>query len=336
MYRVLEVFFRHPFRVLLMFIMAPAIAIGITYFVAPHTYQAAASLWAYERYTVITAYGTDSNLYVTPAQTQATALTELLHSRSFVLSVVTGINIAPTLNISSSAASNPQTRGDDIFADISKNAVVTPLDYSLYTITYTNTDSRVAQQVVAAIVKQFGIQGVQFTYAQAQRLLQVYQSQLGQARQQANSAVLAEQQYLSGHPELTRPGISPLNDPQYAALDQQRLQDQYSVQSIQTSVGTLNQEINAQGTNSVSLFKEIDPPLVPGLPLSRTKQFLVDGGIGLAIGLIACIVYMLIMVRRDRAIYISRDLEKFAAMPVLMQLPHLKSAEVGLFLELSS
>src|SRR5579863_3755308 len=93
MYRVLEVFFRHPFRVLLMFILAPAIAVAITYFATPHSYEASASLWAYERYTVITSYGTDSNLYVTPAQTQATALTELLHSRSFILSVVNGINI---------------------------------------------------------------------------------------------------------------------------------------------------------------------------------------------------------------------------------------------------
>lgn len=336
MRRVLEAFFRHPFWLLMILVLPPLISVGVAYFVVPHSYEATARMWAYQRYTTITASGVDSNLYATPAQTQAIALTELLNSRSFALSVAKGTDIASTLQLSASALSNPQTLGDDIFADLSKNVVVTPLDYSLYTITYTNTDPQVAQQIVAGVVKQFSTQGIAFTFGQAQRLVQIYQAQLIQAKNQANRAVATEQQYLLAHPELTKPGVSPLNDPQYAALDQQRLQDQYSVQNLQTTISTINEEVNAQGTGAGSFFKELDSPLVPGLPLSRTKKFLVVGGIGAGVGLAACILCILIMVRRDRAIYIPRDMGKLTTVPVVMQLPQLPSATVQLLKESSS
>jgi len=336
MRRVLEAFFRHPFWLLMILVLPPLISVGVAYFVVPHSYEATARIWAYQRYTTITASGVDSNLYATPAQTQAIALTELLNSRSFTLSVTKGIDIAPSLNLSTSALSNPQTTDDSIFANLSKYVVVTPLDYSLYTITYTSTDPQVAQQVVAGVVKQFSTQGIAFTFGQAQRLVQIYQTQLIQAKDQANRAVASEQQYLLAHPELTKPGVSPLNDPQYAALDQQRLQDQYSVQNLQTTISTINEEVNAQGTGSGSFFKELDSPLVPGIPLSRTKQFLVVGGVGAAVGLVACILCILIMVRRDRAIYIPRDVGKLTTVPVVMQLPQLPSRTVQLLKESSS
>lgn len=336
MQRVLEAFFRHPFWLLMILIFPPLVSVGVAYFVVPHSYEATARMWAYQRYTTITATGVDSNLYATPAQTQATALTELLNSRSFALSATKGVDIAPTLGLSASARSNPQTLGDDIFADISKNVVVTPLDYSLYTISYTNENPEVAQQVVAGVVKQFSTQGIAFTFGQAQRLVQIYQAQLAQAKIQANQAVATEQQYLLAHPELTKPGVSPLNDPQYAALDQQRLQDQYSVQNLQTTISTINEEVNAQGTGAGSFFKELDSPLVPGLPLSRSKKFLVVGGIGAGVGLVACVLCLLIMVRRDRAVYIPRDIGKFSTAPVVMQLPQLPSGVVQMLKEPSS
>lgn len=336
MQRVLEVFFRHPFWLLLMLVLPPVISVGVAYFVIPHTYQATARIWAYERYATITAAGVDSNLYATPAQTQATALTELLNSRSFDLSVVQDVDIAPSLGLSQSALSNPQTRGDDIYADISKNVVVTALDYSLYTITYTNIDPQVAQQVVAGVIKQFSTEGISFTFGQVQRLLQIYEAQLVQAKDRANQAIANEQQYLLAHPELTKLGNSPLNDPQYEALDQQRSQDQNSVQNLQTTISTINEEVNAQGANAGSFFKELDRPLVPGLPSSRTKKFLEVGGIAAAIGLVACTLCILIMVRRDRAVYAPRDLVKLSTVPVVMQLPRLSSGTVKLLKEPSS
>ncbi|HEU5383088.1 MAG TPA: hypothetical protein VFV38_47415 [Ktedonobacteraceae bacterium] len=336
MHRVLEAIFRHPFRLLIMLVLPPLIGVAIAYVFIPRSYQAISGLWAFERFGVITATGLDSNAYATPAETQATALTELLNSRSFVLSVVNGIDILPTLHLSNDVASDPQKRDDAIFAEISKNVTVTPVDYNLYTISYKNSDPQIAQKIVASVINQFSLQGIQFTYAQAQRLLQVYEQQLLQAKNQATQAVTAEQQYLHDHPDLTKPGISPLNDPAYASLEQQRLQAQSSVQNLETSLSILNQEISVQGTSSGSFFKELDSPLTPNKPQTRTRQFLVGGGVGLGVGLLACIIVLLVMVRRDRAIYIPRDIDKLADVPVVMELPHLPARSMQRLVERSA
>lgn len=336
MYRWLETVFRYPLRLLAILIVLPLIGVGVAYFITPHTYQAAARLWAYQRFGVITTTGTDSNLYETPAQTQATALTELLNSRSFALSVTRGIDIAPTLQLSSSVLSDPQKLDDAIAANISKNVIVTPLDYSLYTVTYISTSAVVAQQVVVAVVTQFNSQGIQYAYGNAQRLLQIYQGQLIQAKQAAAQALEAEQTYKSQHPELNRPGVAPDNDPQYAALDAQRQQAQTDVQNIENNITGLTMQISAEGTNMESFFKELDVPMVPNQPQSRTKQFLTGGGVGLGVGILACLIFLLILVRRDRAIYIPRDLEKLADLAVVMEIPQLPARTVERLAEQSA
>jgi len=323
MYRLLETIFRYPLRLLTILVLLPVIGVGIAYFVFPHTYEAAARLWAYQRFGVITSTGTDTNLYETPAQTQAIALSELLNTRSFALSVAHGIDIAPTLQLSSDVLSNPQKLDDAVFANISKNVLVTPLEYSLYTITYISTSAVVAQEIVASVVNQFSTQGIQYAYGDAQRLLQIYQGQLVQTKQAAAQALDAEQAYLQAHPELRRPGIAPLNDPQYAALDAQRQQAQADEKNVETNITSLTQQLSAEGTNLESFFKELDNPLVPIQPQSRTKQFLTAGGVGLGVGIIACLVFLLILVRRDRAVYIPRDLENLVDFPIVMEIPQL-------------
>lgn len=336
MNRTLEAFFRHPMRLLILIILPPLLGVGLTYFLIPRTYQAESSLWAYQPFGQITPNGVVSDQFATPAQTQATALTELLNSRSFVLSVVNGINITPTLSLGSDVLSDPQKRDNAIFAEISKNVVVTPLDYNLYTITYKNRSPQIAQQIVASVVTQFTVQGTQFVYGQAQHLLTIYQGQLLQAKNAAAKALGAEQQYLAQHPELTKPGISPLNDPQYSSLDQQRLQTQAAEQNLETSIDLLNQEISLKGTSAGSLFKEMDVPFVPNQPQSRSKQFLVGGGIGAGVGLLLCLILLIVMVRRDRAVYIPRDIDKLANLPVVLELPHMSAKTMTLLTERSA
>ena len=323
MYRWLETIFQYPWRLLATLILLPIIGVGIAYFTVPHTYQATARLWAYLRFGVITATPTDNTLNETPAQTQSIALTELLDTRSFALRVARGIPIAPTLELSSDVLADPQKLDDAIFANISRNVVVTPLDYNLYTITYRSTSAAVAQQIVASVVNQFSLQGIQYADGNTQRLLQIYQGQLARAKQAAAQALEDERTYLGQHPELSKPGASPVNDPQYAALEAQRQSAQADVQNAENNITSITRQINAEGTNLEGFFKELDSPLVPDQPQSRTKQFLTAGGIGLGVGILACLVFLLILMRRDRAVYLSRDLEKLADLPIVMEIPQL-------------
>lgn len=327
MRRTLEAFFRHPWQLLALLIVLPVAGVAVTYFMVPRIYQASASLWALQRYYVVGPDGPDIDLSSSPAQTQVATLNELLQTRDFDLSVAKGIDLAPTLGLSSSVTSDPQQLQNALFGEISKHVLVTGAAYNLYTISYTNRDTQIAQQVVASVIANFGSQSLKLSVVEGQNLLTRYQSQLVSAQQDLDKAALAEQQYIHAHPGLSTNQLA--GDPQYVLLDAQRSQAQTNVQNIQTTINTIKQSISLTGTDAKTFFQVIDPPRTLAA-LSRTKSFLVGGGIGLGVALLAWIIYLVIVVRRDRGAYSSKDLQSLAPFPVIMQLPVLTPEAVSL------
>jgi hypothetical protein len=322
--RVLEAIFRHPMRLLLMLVFPILVSQGIAY-ILPRSYQSSASLWALRRYEIIGATGPETDLQSTPAATQVAALSELLQSRDFSLAVAKSSDVESMLNLSS-ISSNRQLIDDALSQEVSQHVVVTARGYNLYEISYSNRNPHVAYQVVAAVIHEFQLQGQGFSVVEGERLLQGYQSQLTQAKSAADVDAKAESQYLVSHPELTKLGASPTNDPQYALLDAKRLQSQSVLQTIQSNIATLKQEIATQSTGNDTFFKTLDEPLQPDLAASRSKTLLVAGGAGAGIALLACIVYILVLVRRDRTLYTTQDLQKVTGYPIIMQLPQLSLA----------
>lgn len=327
MRRTLEAIFRHPLQLLTLIVLLPIIGVAVAYFMVPRTYQSTASLWALQRYFVIGSTGAESDLLSTPAQTQANALTELLQTHSFVDSVVKGSNLAPTLNLGAGVLNNPPQLEEDIFNEISKHVVVTPSAYDLFNISYANRNPQVARQIVASVITNYGTQGLDLSVAEGQNLLGGYQTQLANAQKELNNAVTAETQYGHAHPSLTPNQLT--SDPQYALLDAQRVQAQAKVQNIQNTINTIQQSISTQGTQAGTLFQVIDSPLLPYLPVSRTKDYLIGGVIGLAVALLGCVIYLVIVVRRDRGVYSASDLQGLVEVPIIMQLPRLTTACVS-------
>lgn len=299
------------------------------YVAIPKKYQSTASLWALQRYQVIGATGTESNLAATPATTQATALTELLQTRSFVLTVVQGIDLVPTLGLSNSVISDPQQLQDAIFSEISKNVVVTAQDYNLYKLTYENRDAHVAQQILQSVIAHYRTQSQAFSVAEGKNLLASYQSDLHQAQQNDNAAVAAETQYLASHPKLDP--ATAASDPQYAQLDAIRQNAEINVKNIQASIDGLQQSLRLLSNGENTLYSIIDQPQLASRPLSRLKDYLIGGGGGVGVALLASVLFLVILVRRDRTIYSAYDLgEESIDVPVVMQIPHLKPALVSL------
>src|SRR5256885_4691693 len=109
--RTIEAIFRHPILLLVLLIVPTAISLVVAYLL-PRSYQSSASLWALRRYEIIGATGPESNLLATPSETQVAALTELLQSRVFALSVAKSTNLVSTLKLSQSVLSNPQLLDD--------------------------------------------------------------------------------------------------------------------------------------------------------------------------------------------------------------------------------
>ncbi|MEO8973075.1 MAG: hypothetical protein ABI406_15930 [Ktedonobacteraceae bacterium] len=327
--RVLESVFRRPLQFLLLLLMLPPLGVAVAYIVFPRTYPATATLWAFHRYEVIGLSGPETDPNSTPAETQATALTELLQTRVFALSIAKATDLPSTLSVATQA--NSQLQDNALFTEISQHVAVAADGYNLFVITYINTNAVIAQQVVQSTIQNFAVESEGFTSVEAKILLEGDQTQLVNAKNVAAQAVAAEANYIAAHSNLTQSEL--LTDPQYTLLHAQSQQAQATVANIQASIDTINQEINAQGNSSANLFKVLDAPAIPYVPVSRTKDYLTGGGVGLGVALLAFILYVIISSRRDRTIHSPLDLQQIIALPIVMQIPQLNDTSVSLLVE---
>lgn len=97
----------------------------------------------------------------------------------------------------------------------------------------------------------------------------------------------------------------------------------------------------SQGTASSSnttgvYFNVLDAPALPTKPDSLTKRLLGGGGVALALAILVATLYVVILARRDHAVYNSQDAQKVAGLPIIMQLPTLSPAAVSLSTGLGS
>ncbi len=322
MRRTLEALFRRLGRIVALLVLLPIIGFTIGYLL-PHTYQAQASLWANKRYEVIGSTGTESDLLATEAETQATALNELLQTRTFDLAVANQTGLKDTL--SPSVRSDPNARDDALVQAINDRVLVQAQGTHLFTITYTNTDWHIAQQVVAAVINSYGQQSQGLSVVEGQNLLEAYQGQLPQAQKDASTAAHAEQQYINQHP--TENAADLANDPEYSLLHAQTQQAQSILANLQTQIATIKQEIGLQSGGADALFRVIDQPTVKGV--SRAKTLLMAAGGGLGFALLAVAIYLALLVRRDRALYTPAEVQRATEMRVLLQLPALPASTMS-------
>jgi capsular polysaccharide biosynthesis protein len=313
MTKVIEILFRNKGK-LLALLLLPILVSGVVVFFLPRTYQATARLWALHRYAVVSATGIESDLQSTEAMTQATALNEFLQTRSFDLAVAKDTDLAKHVGV---PQSDTQDLQDALYAEISTHVVVTPSSQYLFTITYSNADPLVAMQVVKAVITNFSTASTAYATKEGAQLLSSYQVQLTVAQQQADSATQKVADYLQAH-NLTL--ATAQSDPQYQALSAQATQALTALGTVKTTINTINQQLASLET---SLYKTVDAPTLPTKPEARTKSLLLGGGVGLAIGLLGCIGYLLILVRLDQSIYSTADLPAITDYPVLIQIPRL-------------
>ncbi len=322
MNRLLEVIFSRLKRLLFLLVLLPLIGLAVAFFL-PRSFQVKATIWALQPFQIVgqtaIAGGVSSTAGpTTPAGTQVAALTELLQTKSFALAVAKKTSIQSTLHVS-----DPNDADDMVFQEISSHVKVTTQGDDTFIISYTSTDSYIAQQVVTSVIQNYAIQGQALIISLGQKSIASYQPQLVDAQNQVQQTTQAEANFLQSHA-----GATLANDPQYAQLDAQRIQAQTQLQNIQTSVDNIKSQISVASTGPDSLFKVIDAPTMPTKPVSRTLPLLIGAGVGLSVALLASLLYIIILVRRDNAIYTISDLKNISTLPVSMQLPHLEPQTV--------
>lgn len=315
MQRVLEIVFSRWIQLLALFSVPIVIAAGIV-MTQPRQYEASTTLLAQRRYSVVGATGLEQDLSATPASTQTTAITEILQTKSFDMSVAKDANLANSYPASVRAHTDQLESA--IFDDLSTHVVATAVGYQVVSITYENRSGAVAQAVVAAVVKEYGVFAAQFALGESQQLLLIYQSELQQAKDASGKATDAVANYLRTHP-----AASTSRDPFLAELEANASNAQQTVASIQNQIDSINNTVATLGVDTNTLFKVVDKPTASDQPVSRTKILLTGGAIGLAVGILFCILFVVVVLRRDRSIYSVTDLQKITEAPILMQIPQL-------------
>src|SRR5260370_25598287 len=99
MHRTIEVVFSQPLRLLMLIVLLPVVSLALAYLVVPPTYQSTATLWALSSYGISGTTNVGTGQPTTAAQTQTTALSELLQTRSFALAVPHETGVAAPLNL---------------------------------------------------------------------------------------------------------------------------------------------------------------------------------------------------------------------------------------------
>lgn len=311
MRRVLEKVFRHGFLFVTLLIIPTVIGVGIMYF-QPRQYEASATLWALQRYSVVGPTGIEADLTATEASTQATALQELLQTRSFDQTVAQKSGL--DASFPSSTRNNPSKLAAAVIQEMTTKVIVTPGSSNLFTITYDNKNPNLAQRVVTEIVDQYGVMATGFSATSAQQLIQTYQSELGAAEKTANDATQSAAAYARIHPFSTQQ-----NDPTYNQLLLQAQNAQANVGNLQNLIITTQQNLATVD----ALYKVVDAPSVDMQGVSRTKNLLLGGGVGLAVGLLAVTLLLVAFLRRDRSPHSPDDLRRLIEVPVALELPEL-------------
>lgn len=324
--RTLETLRRHYLLLLILGVFCPITSVAVTYLTVPKTYQATATLWALHKYSILTQTSLDPNDLSTPAETQVTALSELVQSRSFSLAVAEQANLAITLK--TQVRADPQSRDNALVADIGQHVKIQALGYSLLTITYTGPNQQVTQRVVGAVIDNYGQESQNIAAPEEKKLLGTYQNDLFVAKNNEQKALVAETQYIQANSTLT--GSKLQDDPRYQQLHAQTQLDGLTVQNIQNNIGTLRQDIVTRGILAVSLYKVLDTSTVQ--LVSRLKSLLLGAGVGIAIAMIVCTLLIALAMGSDRRVYTCGDLQKVTAYPVIMELPQLSPKTIPIFM----
>lgn len=302
--RYLRTFLKRWYLYVIPMLIFPVIATAYGYSVL-RNYQCSALLWVDKPVFLSTQdFGWDP--YESAAQNEASAMTELLLSEGFVDGVAAQTNLANQLDLKSRYGK------DTAFAHIAKEVAVYATGVGQHTITLTVTDKnpqlslQIAQALITAYTTQYQSNRLQLDNQAIGYYQQLVATTSGLVTQDTQKI----HDYLNAHPGLV-PATS--TDPTLAQLDSQLQQDQQTLDSQNTQIAELRQDMLATNVASSNLFEVSNPPQLPLSPtISKKSLFLMysGGGLGIALALVGLIVAGLTQL--DRKVYSKRDLELIA------------------------
>jgi capsular polysaccharide biosynthesis protein len=307
MRRFVAAYFRHPFTLILPAILIPVIVVFAVRSLAS-SYQSSATIYVGNSY--VTLPSSSGSPFLSPAQNLGSSINDYLKSRSFVLGMAEQTDMPKTY------AKGTGGVADLMVARIIAGLSLTAVGSRTLSVTYTDTNPRVAAQVINALINQYKIRVVQDAQTQADQTVQFYQQQLQQDQAALATANEQLQSYTQSHPNVD------INDPALAQLNSNY---QLALQQVQSDISTIQKvQDKSQLVIGLTSFEVTDPPLVPTSPTIKSKTTItaVVGGVALGLGISLGLIGL--MAVADRRVYAREDLAEAMPIPVLEVLPRLR------------
>jgi uncharacterized protein involved in exopolysaccharide biosynthesis len=312
--RGLEAFFRHKWLILLPIFLIPLVIGPIALLMAASYYEAVAGVFV-ERPTYLTTTASDFNSYLTPAQNQTNRLSELLRTRSFVMSVASRTRLAPLVG---------SDRGEEEINRIFfRGFAVVPSGERVLVLRFRSGSPEFSYQMVNAVVEAFKDRLASDRVTQAQVAISFYEGRLKSSQDELDKANEALRRYLAANPRLTtidpergaaattasRLGL-PANaiDPQMADLLRQVDLQEKDVEKLRGDLEAARLNASAAIEGQEIGFQVVDPPKMPTRLVRERRKALIYPAAGLFVGAGLSAAMLTLFMFSDRAVRSEADL----------------------------
>jgi uncharacterized protein involved in exopolysaccharide biosynthesis len=335
--KLLEAFFRHKLLLLLPPLLIPAIVSPIAVLSLPPLYDASVGVWV-DHPTYLN-YKDGSNPYITPVQNESGRLSELLHTRAFVLDVAQRTSLAPL-----AATAAGQARIDDLMsrsvtiggATTAAGAATNPGEH-LLVVHVTASTAQLSYELCKAIVDAYQEKISADQADQATVAVDFYQARVQDAQQQLNTVSQGLRRYVAAHqtdnsvataandPSQTNLQAT-LLDPKLATLETSVQTAQVDFNNSQSALTQAQQDAQAAAQGQQYGFQVLDPPQLPTVATPQTKKIIIFPIAAAIAGLGLSAMLLVLLVASDRSVRSEADLAP--GLRVLGVVPTLKLKRV--------
>jgi hypothetical protein len=315
--KFLEAFFRHKWLLILPPLLIPLIVGPIALLNASTYYEAGAGVWV-DRAAYLNA-NDGFNSYLTPAQNQANRLTDMLRTRSFVMSIASRTSLAPL--VGNEAGERAIER---IFY---KGFSMAPSGERLLVLRFRGATPQLSHQMVIGVIEAFRERVTSDRLEQASTAISFYEQRAKVAEEELNKANDALKRYVAANPRLTtidpergaaattadRLGLpAGAIDPQIAELLRKVDIQQADFDRTRQALEEARMESSAAIQGQDFGFRVVDEPKLPTRAIRERRKALIYPASGMVVGLGISALALVILVAGDRAVRSERDLNGVA------------------------
>lgn len=322
--RFFENYFRHRWLYLIPIVIMIGVA-GVTFALTKPKYVSYGVVFIQKESLLASLNqvgNSNTNIWLTPAQSASNELNELLQTDSFVRAVIQQTDLEKKMSGGLSVV-------NDTIATTRKNITVTTLGDNQVQVSASYQTPIVASQIANGVIDEYIKWQSNSKRAESEaalaffgNLIQSYQGDLDNARQ-------AMKTYLEAHPTPIRGDISSLDK-----LEISRLQSDIDLASARFS-SALDKEENARlalsqiDSNARQTYILIDAPQPSLKPNTSTKQLALQNGILALVGVVISIAAVGGAMVIDRTFLLKVDVTNTLGLPVLAMVPYIYPAPVA-------